>query len=209
MNRRYALIVKDLICHGCSANQDWLTNYEIITLKEPVYKKVDESCDDEKMMETLAKKCDRVSHRRDGLVEHGEYELKRHGDREYFLYVNELAARVLYWHTKDPEAVGIEDDWEAWDSVQLWNYPNPNFEGCGFVDLDGGDHGDGEEVPYMSDMISNAEEMLNTKGFISPYLAEYGMKVRILTDDMLESDSLKIVNENGEKEMFTKYYAHN
>ena len=193
---------------GCSANQDWLTNYEIITLKEPVYKKVDDTCDDEKMMETLAKKCDRVSDRVGGLVTPGEYELKRHGDKEYFLYVNELAARVLYWHTKDPEAVGIEDDWEAWDSVQLWNYPNPNFEGCGFVDLDGGDHGDGEEVPYMSDMVKNAEEMLNTKGFISPYLADYGMKVRILTDDMARSDSLKIINENGEKEMFAKYYAY-
>ena len=193
---------------GCSANQDWLTNYEIITLKEPEYKKMDESCDDDKMMRELAKKCDRVADRVGGLITPGEYELVKRADDQYFLYVNELAARILYWHTKDPEAVGIDNDDEAWNEVQLWNYPNQNFEGCGFVDLDGGDHGDGEEVPYMSDMVKNAEEMLNTKGFISPLLADNGMKVRILTDDMARSESLKIVNENGDKEMFTKYYAY-
>lgn len=60
----------------------------------------------------------------------------------------------------------------------------------------------------MSDMVKNAEEMLNTKGFISPLLADNGMKVRILTDDMARSESLKIVNENGDKEMFTKYYEY-
>lgn len=140
MNRRYALIVKDLICHGCSANQDWLTNYEIITKKEPVYKKKEASCDDEKMMRELAKKCDRIADRAGGLVTPGEYELVKRADNQYFLYVNELAARVLYWNTKDPEALGIEHDDEAWNDVQLWNYPNQNFEGCGFVNLDGGDH---------------------------------------------------------------------
>ena len=60
----------------------------------------------------------------------------------------------------------------------------------------------------MSNLVSNAEEMLNTKGFISPYFLDYGIKVRILTDDMAASDSLKIVNENGEKVMFTNYYQY-
>ena len=47
---------------------------------------------------------------------------------------------------------------------------------------------------YMSNMVKSAEEMLNTKGFISPLLKDNGIKVKILTDDMANSDSLKIVN---------------
>ena len=60
------------------------------------------------MMRDLAKKCDRISDRVGGLETPGEYELVKRDN--YFHYVNELAARVLYWHTKDPEAVGIDDD---------------------------------------------------------------------------------------------------
>ena len=102
---------------GCSANQDWLTNYEIITVKEPVYKKKDDSCNDEERFAEVEKNCDRISYREGGLITAGEYELVKRGDKEYFLYVNELAARVLYWSTKDPEAIGIEDDWIAWGEV--------------------------------------------------------------------------------------------
>ena len=61
---------------------------------------------------------------------------------------------------------------------------------------------------YMSNMVKSAEEMLNTKGFISPLLKDNGIKVKILTDDMANSDSLKIVNQNGEKELFAKMYEY-
>ena len=65
---------------GCSANQDWLTNYEIITIKEPEYRKKEPSCDDEQMMRDLAKKCDRISDRVGGLETPGEYELIKRAD---------------------------------------------------------------------------------------------------------------------------------
>ena len=73
-----------------------------------MYKKKDENCDDEKMQEDLGRNCDRISYSAGGLITAGEYELVKRDN--YFHYVNELAARVLYWHTKDPEAVGIDDD---------------------------------------------------------------------------------------------------
>ena len=56
----------------------------------------------------------------------------------------------------------------------------------------------------MSSKIKNASEYFNTPGIISPVLRDMGVKVEILTDDMANSEDLKIENDAGEMVLFVE-----
>ena len=58
-NRRYALIVKELVCMGCQAQQPWLTQKSIVIDQEPVYEKEDADCDDEQKLKETGRQCPR------------------------------------------------------------------------------------------------------------------------------------------------------
>ena len=66
----------------------------------------------------------------------------------------------------------------------------------------------------MSMKVRNAEEMLNSKGFLSPLFQSDDPKkvvtVKILTDDMLNSPDLQIPSADGGTEFVIKdYYQWN
>ena len=123
-NRRYGLIVKELMCQGCKAHQPFLTYKNIVTVQAPVYPKEDESCVDDQSIKETGRLCKRKRKVEEG--GEGRYTVER--SETYNLYVSEQTARILYYGTQAPneDAFLVPSDHtnEAFDEVQLADYPN-------------------------------------------------------------------------------------
>ena len=98
---------------------------------------------------------------------------------------------------EDMKNAGIKED-TFYDEVQIFDKPNYVFEKCAFLDWDI----DGTSltpdvpvtVPYLSNYINNAEDLLNLPGIVNPLLEQYGVYIQVLTDDMARE--LKGVSHN-------------
>ena len=136
----------------------------------------------------------------------GEYTLEP--SDTYIVYVTEQLARQLYYGPAPPPEKELKEKGKsAFDEVDLWEKPPLAFDACAFIDVDGADDsktGAPEQIPFMSDLVSDATAFLNLQGIGSPVLQSMGVDVAILTDDMAASESLKVENENGELELFVK-----
>ena len=89
-NRRYALIIKELMCMGCHPHQPYLTHKEIITVKEPTLVKEDPDCDSEEHWRDFGADCVRKREYvkdADGNDMRGTYRVEER--EEYFVYVDE------------------------------------------------------------------------------------------------------------------------
>ena len=62
----------------------------------------------------------------------------------------------------------------------------------------------------MSTIVKNANQYFNTPGIISPIMAELGVEIMILRDDMKNSEVLQTgpEDENGKKTLFVKTYQY-
>ena len=89
-NRRYAIIIKNLMCMGCHPDQYYLTNKNIIEVEEPVYIKVDPNCDPVKHKKDVRADCPRTREYElddDGNPKRGTYRVEE--SDKYFVYVEE------------------------------------------------------------------------------------------------------------------------
>ena len=122
----------------------------------------------------------------------GKYSLVEND--KYIVYVSEDIARYMYFGPRGPTEEQMDelgDDYlSLYDDVQIFHKPSLLHDACGFIDNDPPveDSRMGEPiiVPFLSDLVENAEEFLNLVGIGSPILNKLGVKYAVLTDDMAE-----------------------
>ena len=188
----------------CHTSQPYAVKWKVVTDTPPVYHKEDSDCVDEEHEREWGRPC----YLKREVKTPGVYRLE-YSD-QYIVYVSEQVARMLYYGPKGPtkdelDAFGDDEKDKVYDKVQIFQKPSLRHDACGFIDADGPDDsktGEPEIIPFLSDLVNNAEEFLNLEGIGPPVLDDLGVRVVILTDDMAEQ--LKGVEADDEEGLFVQ-----